>query len=211
MVNYRFATLIGLAGMAIAVPLNINLGAYSPALVVGDGEISFGGGGEGAKKAGAAAIASAPGAAAAAAVPVPAASQQQPAQIASVPTTPVADATTAPNPALEQQAQQIAALQGMGKAIAPRSEEEDDFEVEDIEADEAETPVVVAKRDLASFQAALAFADKALTKGPKINLGTGKEGGAGVGIVVDNTPAGAVGKAKKRDISSRVKVTTIAA
>lgn len=35
MVNYRFATLIGLAGMAVAVPLNINLGAYSPALVVG--------------------------------------------------------------------------------------------------------------------------------------------------------------------------------
>ena len=26
-----------------ALPLNINLGAYSPALVVGDGEISFGG------------------------------------------------------------------------------------------------------------------------------------------------------------------------
>lgn len=26
-----------------AIPLNINLGAYSPALVVGDGEISFGG------------------------------------------------------------------------------------------------------------------------------------------------------------------------
>lgn len=30
-----------LATMAVAVPLNINLGAYSPALVVGDGEISF--------------------------------------------------------------------------------------------------------------------------------------------------------------------------
>jgi hypothetical protein len=27
----------------LALPLNINLGAYSPALVVGDGEISFGG------------------------------------------------------------------------------------------------------------------------------------------------------------------------
>lgn len=33
-----------LAAMSVtAVPLNINLGAYSPALVVGDGEISFGG------------------------------------------------------------------------------------------------------------------------------------------------------------------------
>jgi hypothetical protein len=29
-----------------AVPLNINLGAYSPALVVGDGAISFGSGAE---------------------------------------------------------------------------------------------------------------------------------------------------------------------
>lgn len=32
-----------LATNVAAVPLNINLGAYSPALVVGDGEISFGG------------------------------------------------------------------------------------------------------------------------------------------------------------------------
>ncbi|KAF2840063.1 hypothetical protein M501DRAFT_1002349 [Patellaria atrata CBS 101060] len=30
-------------GFAIALPLNINLAAYSPALVVGDGEISLGG------------------------------------------------------------------------------------------------------------------------------------------------------------------------
>lgn len=32
-----------LAANVVALPLNINLGAYSPALVVGDGEISFGG------------------------------------------------------------------------------------------------------------------------------------------------------------------------
>lgn len=32
-----------LASSVTAIPLNINLGAYSPALVVGDGEISFGG------------------------------------------------------------------------------------------------------------------------------------------------------------------------
>ncbi|KAI2778721.1 hypothetical protein F4815DRAFT_476401 [Daldinia loculata] len=35
-----FATLIGLS---ISAPLNINLGAYSPALVVGDGAIGFNG------------------------------------------------------------------------------------------------------------------------------------------------------------------------
>lgn len=34
-----------MASMAIGAPLNINLGAYSPALVVGDGEISFAGNG----------------------------------------------------------------------------------------------------------------------------------------------------------------------
>lgn len=38
-----------LASSAVAAPLNINLGAYSPALVVGDGEISFAGGAAGAE------------------------------------------------------------------------------------------------------------------------------------------------------------------
>jgi len=38
------AILVILAAISIsALPLNINLGAFSPALVVGDGEISFGG------------------------------------------------------------------------------------------------------------------------------------------------------------------------
>lgn len=55
--------ILGLATYACAAPLNINLGAYSPALVVGDGAISFAGeeqpapiagvgGGEGAAAAG---------------------------------------------------------------------------------------------------------------------------------------------------------------
>jgi len=36
-----------LTTLAVAAPLNINLGAYSPALVVGDGAIGFeGAGGE---------------------------------------------------------------------------------------------------------------------------------------------------------------------
>lgn len=38
-----------LASTAVAAPLNINLGAYSPALVVGDGEISFANGAAGAE------------------------------------------------------------------------------------------------------------------------------------------------------------------
>jgi len=39
--------LLALVTAAVAVPLNINLGAYSPALVVGDGAIGFEGGREG--------------------------------------------------------------------------------------------------------------------------------------------------------------------
>lgn len=38
-----FLFLLSTFGTSYALPLNINLGAYSPALVVGDGEISFGG------------------------------------------------------------------------------------------------------------------------------------------------------------------------
>lgn len=40
--KYSFVAAL-LAASASAAPLNINLGAYSPALVVGDGEISFAG------------------------------------------------------------------------------------------------------------------------------------------------------------------------
>ncbi|KAF4627567.1 hypothetical protein G7Y89_g10585 [Cudoniella acicularis] len=40
--SYILAALLS-ATTATSLPLNINLGAYSPALVVGDGEISFGG------------------------------------------------------------------------------------------------------------------------------------------------------------------------
>jgi hypothetical protein len=42
MVNQRLLLALLTAYLASAVPLNINLGAYSPALVVGDGSIEFG-------------------------------------------------------------------------------------------------------------------------------------------------------------------------
>lgn len=41
----KYSFVAFLAATASAAPLNINLGAYSPALVVGDGEISFAGNG----------------------------------------------------------------------------------------------------------------------------------------------------------------------
>ncbi|KAK0615959.1 hypothetical protein B0T17DRAFT_619544 [Bombardia bombarda] len=204
MVSYRF---FAFAGLAAALPLNINLGAYSPALVVGDGEISFGGRQdvsqlmnalEGAAVNAAAGAASAPAAATVAAAPATqpaAAADDKPAAV---------EAAASVDPTLSEQAQQIAALQGMGKEIAPRAEADG--------APNAEK----AKRDLAGFDRALKYAEVALTKGPKIQLGTGGEG-SGVGIIVDNTPvaAGAAEK-EKRDVDEptaapkrRARVTTM--
>lgn len=106
--HQSYVMVLGLLASSItALPLNINLGAYSPALVVGDGEISFGGKQdvsnlmnalEGAAVAGGAAN----GAGAETAKAAPAAGA---ATIQAVP----ADSST-----------QITALQGMGKEIAPR-------------------------------------------------------------------------------------------
>lgn len=95
----------------------------------------------------------------------------------------------------------------MGKAVLPRDE-----------TSAEETSSNVAKRDLAGFDRALTYAEAALVKGPKIQLGTG-EGGAGVGIIVDNNQQAAArpgtGAAAKRDVGAaaaaapKVKVTTM--
>ncbi|KAI2464870.1 hypothetical protein F4781DRAFT_439247 [Annulohypoxylon bovei var. microspora] len=221
MVSYRMIAVAGFLASVNALPLNINLGAYSPALVVGDGEISFGGGQdvtnlmnalEGAAVNAATGTTNTNNAAAVPAVTANAASTPaedtnvvaaQSNNAAAVADTPVAaevadapaqSASTTVDPNLQQQASQISGLQGMGKEIAPRDDE-----------------APKAKRDLAGFDRALTFAEAALTKGPLIQLGTG-EGGAGVGIIVDNK-GGAVGSAAaKRDESSsqprrRTKVT----
>ncbi|KAK3499260.1 uncharacterized protein B0T23DRAFT_409331 [Neurospora hispaniola] len=262
MVNYNF---LMFAGLAAALPLNINLGAYSPALVVGDGEISFGGKQdvstlmnalEGAAvnaAAGAASnapVASAPAAGEkktvqAAAVPAAAAAPTiAPTSPAVVPTTPggaspaAVDTSNAPkiDPTLAQQpssssvvkAQSIQGLQGMGKkSIAPRAEEPfDEMDMDEDEDDitdditDAAALLDKKKRDLAGFDRALKFSEAALTKGPKVQLGTGAEG-SGVGIIVDNNastrPAAAAEKKKKkkRDADEttaprrRTKVTTM--
>ncbi|KAI0011038.1 hypothetical protein F4779DRAFT_252596 [Xylariaceae sp. FL0662B] len=230
MVSYRMIAVAGFLASVNALPLNINLGAYSPALVVGDGEISFGGGQDvtnlmnalegaavnaatdtaGGETQGAAQGATenaAEGASVAAAQPTPATEETSAAVVEDTPqeTTetekaPVASASTTVDPNLQEQAAQISGLQGMGKEIAPR---------------DSETPK--AKRDLAGFDRALTYAEAALTKGPLVELGTG-EGGAGVGIIVDNNDgrvgsgAGAAeGAAAKRDETSqprrRTKVT----
>ncbi|KAK8067021.1 hypothetical protein PG997_013768 [Apiospora hydei] len=203
MVSYRLVAAAGFFASAYALPLNINLGAYSPALVVGDGEISFGGGqdvsklfttlegaaqqnaaggGAAAKTAGAAQPASEAASqaasskasstegesAAAAASPAAAAKPSAPAPEVA-PTTQDTSISTS-DATLQDQASSVSTLQGMGKEIAPRDS----------------APV---KRDLAGFDRALKYAEAALVKGPIVQLGTGKEG-AGVGIIVDNRPAG---------------------
>lgn len=105
--QYQSFVAFALFGGLNALPLNINLGAYSPALVVGDGEISFGGKQdvsnlmnalEGAAVSGAAANGQAAPVAAAVAQPATAGTNINPAQ----------DTT------------QVTSLQGMGKEIAPR-------------------------------------------------------------------------------------------
>lgn len=207
-VNMVKYALIAFAGLAAALPLNINLGAYSPALVVGtsplpspstpptstnnppgDGEISFGGEQDVSQL-----MNALEGAAVNAASSSAPSSEAQPA--ARPPAAGVESA--AADPALAQQAQQIAALQGMGKQVV------------------AHPRVQPSKRDLAGFDRALRYAEVGLTKGPDIQLGTGAEG-SGVGIIVDNVPTGGVGKAAKRAVEEqpaaaprrKAKITTM--
>ncbi|KAL7625807.1 hypothetical protein AAE478_005030 [Parahypoxylon ruwenzoriense] len=230
MVSYRMIAVAGFLASVNALPLNINLGAYSPALVVGDGEISFGGGQDVTSLMNAlegAAVNAAAGTAGGAtenAAAAPATAQTTPAGEDNVAAAQsdqnqnqnqnqnqeqgqgqateteasVTTPSTAVDPNLQEQAAQISGLQGMGKEIAPRV---------------VESPK--AKRDLAGFDRALKYAEAALTKGPLIQLGTG-EGGAGVGIIVDNNgrtvDQGAAAAAAKRDESPsqprrRTKVT----
>lgn len=226
MVSYRLITVAGLVATVYALPLNINLGAYSPALVVGDGEISFGGGqdvsnlmnaleGAAVNAAGTAAGRTATGATtgittggqtgtgtgavAVSPAPTTATAAVGAAEVSNSGVVEPVTPATQPDASLQEQAAAITTLQGMGKEIAPR---------------EGEAPK--AKRDLAGFDRALQFAENALTKGPVIQLGTG-EGGAGVGIIVDNRPTGtaAGGRAGKRDEDAvsqprrRTKVTTM--
>ncbi|ORY71863.1 uncharacterized protein BCR38DRAFT_22248 [Pseudomassariella vexata] len=225
MVRYHLVA-AALVATVCSLPLNINLGAYSPALVVGDGEISFGGNQDVTSLMNAlegAAVSAAAGSGAAAEVAAPAVAAATPAAVSSP--APKADTsaaeedqttaadttaadTSAADSSLTEQAADISTLQGMGKEIAPR--------------DAADTEAPKAKRDLAGFDRALQYAEVALTKGPIIQLGTG-EGGAGVGIIVDNRPtaaaeaveAPAAAAKNKRDESEasqprrRTKVTTM--
>jgi hypothetical protein len=154
------------ATFATAVPLNINLGAYSPALVVGDGEISFGSGAEAEALVNTLSGASARTEAATTIEGLTRAGENTPTII--TPAEPSASVSSLPS-----------GIFGIGRSvnsIEPRNDIAD---------------AGVEKRDLAGFNAALNFATGALKTSPGVELGTG-EGGSGVGITVK--PGGAIAK-----------------
>lgn len=206
----RLTTAIFLACAAVqinALPLNINLGAYSPALVVGDGAISFGGE-EGREGGGAAEVAAALQAVAVPDAPVSSNSggvtinpsqgtkarrDEQTAETARL----AAEKRQVEDEEVEASLPKLVAEPAVLPELAAEEAGADDF----TKNTDAETPVDVvvtkvrSRRQLQGFDRALTFAEVALTKGPKINLGTGAHG-SGVGITVDpNPPAKGAGEA----------------
>lgn len=165
--HYESTILTLLAAVCVsAVPLNINLGAYSPALVVGDGEISFGSGAEAEALVNTLSGASAGTEAATTIEGLTRAGEDTPTII--TPAKASASASSLP-----------LGIFGIGRSVSgiePRRDIAD---------------AGVEKRDLAGFNAALNFATGALKTSPGVELGTG-EGGSGVGITVK--PGGAVAK-----------------
>ncbi|KAJ8064368.1 hypothetical protein OCU04_006712 [Sclerotinia nivalis] len=188
-----------LATSISALPLNINLGAYSPALVVGDGEISFGGKADVSNLMNALEGAAVTGAATNGAAKAPTQAQAAPAAPAAPVEAPTEDKTEA----------QVTALQGMGKEIAPR--------IVKLERSNVEK---AAKRDIQTLTAALNYAAGAIKTSPEVQLGTED---AGVGILVKagstaNAPAAAGAAAKVKmgkredgaaDAKTKTTVTTM--
>ncbi|KAM7198785.1 hypothetical protein V8F33_004799 [Rhypophila sp. PSN 637] len=190
--RFQLLSTMALSALTAALPLNINLGAYSPALVVGDGAISFEGG-EGAEGLvdalqGAAVNEAAGRVQAPVAAPAepPASPQVQAAQVA---------APVTKTPILNEPA-------GFPEPGAPKAKELDPRISSSSTTEEAPK----AKRDIAGFDRALRYAEAALVKGPKVELGTGAHG-AGIGIIVDNNasrappaaPAAGAGGAERRN------------
>ncbi|KAK4213694.1 hypothetical protein QBC37DRAFT_169673 [Rhypophila decipiens] len=174
--RFQLLSTMALVALAAALPLNINLGAYSPALVVGDGAISFEGG-EGAEGL----VDALQGAAvneAAGRVQVPVAAPAEPPATPQVQAAQVAAAPVTETPILTEPA-------GFPEPGAPKAKELDPR----ISATSSTTgKAPKAKRDIAGFDRALRYAEAALVKGPKVELGTGAHG-AGIGIIVDNNPS----------------------
>jgi len=196
-----------------SLPLNINLGAYSPALVVGDGEISFGGEADVSNLMTALSGASQGTEAAAAGAGITRAgiegtvAEKGPSVVApslSSAVSVAASSTATPGATVLQG-------QGIGRDVIEPREPEADTDIVSVEKRDVEDEKRDAtdeKRDLAGFNAALAFATGALATGPEVQLGTG-EGGSGVGIIVTPATAGTAEKVGKREEGSLPTVTMI--
>lgn len=188
--------LLALVAAVGAVPLNINLGAYSPALVVGDGEISLGAAGAAGASELMATLAQGAqqGAAGEAARPGQRNNEAQPGEAAP----PGGEAApqqgeAPPAEQREQPAEAEAAKRGNLvrdiKAILRREAAPEPTELAHIDAVSAAVEWI--KRDINSFNAALSYSERAQQNQPKVELGTGAEG-SGVGITVNaglNVPA----------------------
>jgi hypothetical protein len=163
------------ASTVTALPLNINLGAYSPALVVGDGEISFGGGEE--ASALLETLSGASQESAAAAGEAVTGTENQVAEGTPSIITPIISAIPSASASASATPELLSGL-GIGRDIEPRVA--DDVEIVKAKRD---INVDMEGRDLAGFNAALDFAAGALKTSPGVQLGTGAEG-SGVGIIV---------------------------
>lgn len=180
--------LIALVATVAAVPLNINLGAYSPALVVGDGEISLGST-ESASElmatlaTGAAENRGNGGEAPAAGQPEQPAAEQPPAE------------APAEQPAERRAAKRSPIFRRALDKILGRRDPEPTITA-------VEGAMEWIKRDLEGFNAALSYAREAMKDAPKIELGTEN---SGIGILVNpgvNVPkdsAAAGSEKRKRD------------
>lgn len=169
--------ILALVATVAAVPLNINLGAYSPALVVGDGEISLGSTASASELMATLASGAAAGGGGAAGGAKPAAAEG------------AAPATPAKRANLRR------AIENIINKRAPVEPK----------MDAVEEAMQWIKRDLAGFNAALGYAKEALKDQPKVELGTENAGvgiviNPGVNVQAGSAAAGAAPKkAAKRD------------
>ncbi|TGO13975.1 hypothetical protein BTUL_0060g00320 [Botrytis tulipae] len=190
--NYLVMALI--ATSISALPLNINLGAYSPALVVGDGEISFGGKADVSNLMNALEGAAVTGAATNNGAAANGAAATTPPQAQAAPAVAAAPAAAAVQGATGDKTEaQVTALQGMGKEIAPRV-----VKLERSDVDRA------AKRDIQTLTAALNYAAGAIKTSPEVQLGT-EESGVGILVKAGGTgnTAAAAGAAAKTKMGKR--------
>jgi hypothetical protein len=191
--------ILALIASVAAVPLNINLGAYSPALVVGDGEISLG-----SKESASELMATLASGAAANAGGEAAKAQGQQAQPAAAQPAAQEQPTEGAPAAKRSNVVRRALDDILGKRAEPKMEA-------------VEAAMEWIKRDLAGFNAALGYAKEAQKDQPKVEMGTENAGvglisNPGVNVPKDSAAAGTP-KAKRDEVveeSDAPKMTLVA-